>query len=88
MSDPTCKTCAHFYQHFVLTEDKGVATYCGHCVYPRMKHTCPDKKACPHYEEQTKKEPFPCRRETVRFLTTTVLKKILELELPPEVEEK
>ena len=87
MSEPTCKTCSHFYQHFVLTETQGVAAFCGHCVYPRTKHVRPDKKACPHYEEQDQNKTFPCRRKTVHFLTTTVLEKILELELPPEIKE-
>ena len=84
MTTPTCKTCTHFRQHFVLKEDYGVAVYCGHCVFPRLKSVRPDKKACPHYEEQAE-TVLPCRRETVKFLTTTVLEKILSLELPPEI---
>lgn len=87
MDTPTCKTCTHFRQHFVLTDVRGAAVMCGHCVFPRLKHTRPDKEACPHYEEQDKEKPFPCRQETYRYLTTTVLEKILELELPPEIEE-
>ncbi len=85
MDTPTCKTCTHFRQHFVLTDDYAAAVYCGHCVHPRLKHTRPDKKACPHYKEQAKENPLPCRRETVHFLTTRVLESILTLELPPEI---
>ena len=88
MSTLTCKSCTHFYQHFVLTETQGVATYCGHCVFPRHKRTRPDQEACPHYQKQDKEKKHPCRQETVNFLTTKVLERILALELPPEIEEE
>ena len=83
MEDKTCKDCVHFYQHYVITEDRCIRAYCGHCCYGRQKRRKPDCKACDGFTSPPK--PFPDREATVHYLTTTVLQKILELKLPPEM---
>ena len=85
MTTPTCETCAHFYQHYVMTEQYSTKTNCGHCTRPRCKHRCPDAKACEFYEARTTPHTVPNRGETIRYLTTKVLDHILSLPLPPEI---
>ena len=84
MDAPMCKDCAHFYQHYVLTEEKCIQAYCGHCCYGRQKRRRPDDKVCEGFDPNPR--PVPSRRDSIQFLTTTVLEKILRLELPPEIE--
>ena len=84
-NSPTCKTCTHFKQHYILTEYDGFAIPCGHCVRARFKHTRPEHQACVHYAVRTEPLSLPDRTAAIRFLTTDVLDRILEMRLPPEV---
>lgn len=85
MENQTCKDCAHFYQHYVMTEDSCVRAYCGHCCYGRQKRKRPDSKICEGFLPQPK--TVPDRQRTIHYLTTTVLERILDLELPPEIKD-
>lgn len=52
MSEPTCKDCQYFRQHYVLfLDDRFTAVPCGHCVYPRLKHRKPDTFACVNFNQ-------------------------------------
>ena len=86
MKDRICKCCSHFRQHYLLESDRCSPVYCGHCVYPGIKHRRPDHAACAHFEER-KSENLPNRTEVVDFLTTKVLQWILEMPLPPGIAE-
>ena len=88
MNDQTCKSCVHFRQHYVLDEQRGMAVGCGHCVYPRIKHRKPDGTACVHFEMRMEPLDLPDREQVVSFLTTEVLQHILDLKLPPEIEQE
>ena len=85
MEAQTCKSCTHFYQHYVLTETYGFPVDCGHCRKPRIKHRKASDKACGHYLLRSNSDTPQNRSEVVHFLTTTVLERILELEIPPEI---
>ena len=84
MNEPTCKTCIHYHQHYIVDDQRCVAIKCGHCVYPRLKHREPQNPACAHYEAQTTPPPLPDREAVTNFLTTELLKYVLSLKLPPE----
>mgnify|MGYP001054272603 FL=1 len=49
-SEPVCRTCKHFRQHYVKWgEDRYRECGSGHCVYPRRKPRYNDTKACRYY---------------------------------------
>ena len=48
----SCKTCSHFFQHYVKLEKGYRSTYCGHCIHPRIKKRTADTKSCIHYKEK------------------------------------
>lgn len=51
MSEKTCKTCAHFIQHYRKDKWGYWLVYCGHCMEPRLKTRHADTPACQHYRE-------------------------------------
>ena len=87
MSTPTCQTCKYFYQHYYLDSTYGFALDCGHCSHSRIKHCKPKVPACKHYTARTDSPSLPDRARVIQFLTTKVLERILEMELPPEIKE-
>ena len=87
MEQNTCQDCVHFKQHYHLTERYGFWVDCGHCVFPGIKHRKASAKACERFSEREKPDQ-PDREKTLRYLTTDILKWIMELELPPVIEEK
>ena len=84
MDKKQCKNCIHFYQHYILDEQRCTAVNCGHCSYPRPKHRKPENRGCDHYQERTQPPGLPDRKAVIDFLTTDLLRYILSLELPPE----
>lgn len=57
MDEPTCGTCIHFRQHYILFDlDRYNLIPCGHCVHPRLKHRKPDTPACVHYQQKTEEQ--------------------------------
>ena len=85
MDKTTCKDCGHFYQHYVLTEEKCIQAYCGHCCYEHQKRRRPDDKICEGFDPHPRF--VPSRKGSIQYLSTVVLEKILSLELPPEITE-
>lgn len=88
MADLICKNCVRFRQHYILSEQRCDVTNCGHCVYPRLKHRKPNDKACDNFQDRSNSHDLPDRQQVVRFLTKEILQYILNLKLPPEVEEE
>ena len=88
MSEPTCKECSHFHQHYALDQYRAYALACGHCSFPGLKHRQPNKGACKHFAKRSKPPELPDREEVIHFLTKEILQHILDLEIPPELEEQ
>ena len=86
MREKTCSDCQHFYQHYVIDRQRATSINCGHCSRPRLKKRTPDAPACDYFEECTEQD-LPNRIEVINYLTTDFLKEILEMSLPPEIEE-
>lgn len=87
MKTAICKNCAHFHLHYILDEHRATALDCGHCSYPRQKKRRPSDAACVHYTETLLPKDLPDRKRVLDFLTVDMLKHIMELALPPEVED-
>ena len=86
MNKPTCKQCIHFYQHYILDEQRCTSVNCGHCNYPRLKSRTPTTPACKHFALREIPPSLPSRTEIIDFLTKDMLQHICSLPLPPEVE--
>ena len=81
MSEPTCRSCKYFYQHYGLSQGRLHWLYCGHCTHnDRSKHKRPDKKACEHYVQAEKLEDIFVTKE---YLTKALLDRVLQAELFP-----
>ena len=78
----TCKTCAHYRQHYILKERKIFRVYCGHCTYPKIKAKRPDSMACAHYLLSAADEEAFASKE---YLSKTLLEYMRNLELLPEI---
>ena len=86
MRNEVCKNCIHYRQHYILDIECCIPVNCGHCTNIRIKHRKPDSSACDCFKLQTN-TVLPNRQETIYFLTTEFLKRILEKPLPPEIKE-
>ena len=84
MNNETCKTCAHFRQHYILTEGRIMRVFCGHCIFPKVKHKRPFSKACEHYIYGPPDEDSFADK---KYLTKELLKCLLNMELLPEIGE-
>lgn len=51
MEEKTCKTCAHFVQHYRKAKRGYWPVAWGHCTTPRIKPRYDDHPACQHYRE-------------------------------------
>jgi len=51
-----CKTCAHFYMHYVPFKGKYIPIDFGHCVFPRIKPRDATTKACAHFHARQEAE--------------------------------
>ena len=49
MENNQCKNCGHFLQHYIISQNRLIEVYCGHCIYLRAKRKRPDSKACEHF---------------------------------------
>ena len=83
MKNETCGSCAHFYQHYILTEGRSMRVFCGHCAIPKIKHRKPFSKACENYVYGPPDEDAYADK---KYLTKEMLKYLLNLELLPQVE--
>ena len=84
MDDPSCRTCAHYRQHYTFNQHKIFSVYCGHCTYRKVKTKKPDAKACEHYLFAESVENAFVTKE---YLSKSLLEYILKLELLPEIYE-
>ena len=81
MEQITCQSCAHYRQHYVLSQDIFFQVHCGHCTYPKLKTKRPDAKICENYmQSEPKGNPFV----TKEYLSRTLLEYVLRLELFPD----
>lgn len=82
MNDPTCRTCAHYLQHYALGEGRIFRVNCGHCTFPFAKKKPPNSKKCDHY---TPGCPGEASFVTKEYLSNALLEYMLRLELLPEI---
>ena len=85
MNNPVCQNCAHFRQHYIMDVQWAQPVHCGHCTYPRLKNRKPDTPACKFFSSKATPDCLPDRAEAIQFLTVDVVKKIMELTLPPAI---
>lgn len=85
MNKRTCKQCAHFRQHYVLTSSSAFPLECGHCVFPQLKKRTASTAACARFEEKTVPDDLPDRDAVLHFLTVDMMQHILQLSLPPVI---
>lgn len=85
MNPSTCRNCTHFHQHYVIDDQCACPVNCGHCNYPRLKERTPDTPSCKHFSPKTAPDSLPDRAGIIQFLTVEVVKRIMELPLPPEM---
>ena len=82
MDNHSCKTCAHYRQHYTFDQRKIFRVYCGHCTYQKIKTKRPDTKVCEHYLLSESAEKAFVTKE---YLSKALLEYMLELELLPEI---
>lgn len=84
MDKEICKNCTHYRRHYLLDNECCMPVNCGHCTYARIKQRKPNSPACVYFEPQYG-TVLPSRDETIYFVTTEFLKKMLEKPLPPKI---
>ncbi len=82
MNTDTCKTCAHYRQHYALDNRHIFRVYCGHCTFLKVKNKKPDSKICENYMPSVPDETAFATKE---YLSKTLLEYMLNLELLPEI---
>lgn len=81
MEQPVCGQCRYFIQHYGLTKEGWlVQVHCGHCTKGRPKTKKPDRKGCEDFVIQKEKTKYVTRQ----YLTVSLLRRILDMELLPE----
>lgn len=88
MTEPRCKTCVHYFRHYILDRQRCTPIDCGHCGYPRIKHREPNHRACDRYELRKEPPNLPDRDRVIHYLTTEFLQFVLEHALPPEIDDR
>ena len=83
MSDPHCKDCSYFLQHYTFDARKIFRVYCGHCTMGKPKQKLPDAKACKKFIPGPGQEAAFVSKE---YLSKELLQYVLNLELLPEIE--
>jgi len=85
MNQQYCCYCGHFRQHYTLSDGKLVKVYCGHCTFlSPFKRKRPHDKFCDNFI------PIPSNAENFvskEYLTKTLLRRVLELPLLPEIQD-
>lgn len=82
MDNHSCKTCAHYRQHYTFDQRKIFRVYCGHCTYQKAKTKRPDAKACENYLWSESAENAFISKE---YLSKALLEYMLSLELLPDI---
>ena len=86
MEEKTCAMCAHYFQHYTLTERGLVGVCCGHCGVSVQRKPTPDRKSCDDFLPggKDRKELFASKQ----YLTKKLLQHVLDMELLPEIAER
>ena len=84
METKSCKMCTHYIQHYGLGKNKLFRIHCGHCTFGKAKRKLPDAPACQNF---TPGEPDEEAFANKEFLTKALLKRVLEMELLPQIDE-
>lgn len=84
MDDRQCKDCLYFRQHDTVDDKRIFRVYCGHCTQGRIKKKKPDTKACEYFVYAPPVEDFFVTKE---YLSKELLRRVLDMELMPEIEE-
>ena len=79
-----CKQCAHFLQHYAISEDRIFRVYCGHCTVPKVRRKAPDAPVCDNFSPGS---PDEDAFATKKYLSKTLLEYMLNLELLPELQD-
>ena len=82
MSDPTCKDCTHFRQHYGLNDHQLFRLNCGHCVHPPLQTKKPCARVCSYFEPAPPVKDIFVSKE---YLTRELLRRALSMELLPEI---
>ena len=85
MEEQYCKYCAHYRQHYILSEKKLVRIYAGHCTYAKVKSKKPDSPACVDFKEGMPDEEMFASKE---YLSKELLQYLLHLDLLPPIEDR
>ena len=83
MNKKTCKTCAHFHQHYSLKDGRITRVFCGHCIYPKVKTKRPFSTACENYTYGPADEDAFASK---KFLTKEMIRHLYEMEFLPQIE--
>ena len=84
MSKPTCKTCLYFHQHYTLKGGKLLRIFCGHCIFPKVKHKDPHTQACDHYTPGDADENAFASK---KYLTKEMIRQLFEMEFLPQIDD-
>ena len=84
MDERTCRACKYFHQHYTIDNKRIFSVFCGHCTYGRIRKKDPDSKACEHFAYIPPVEDYFVTKE---YLSKELLRRILEMDLLPEIEE-
>ena len=81
MEGKNCKDCRFYLQHYILSENRLIQVYCGHCTNKTPKTKRPDRKACEHFQQGIKETEQFASKE---YLSKKLLDKVLSMELLPK----
>ena len=82
MTENKCRQCKYFMQHYGLDKGKFFQLNCGHCRFIRAKRRQPENKACESFVKGTPEEEQLVTKE---YLTKELLRRVLEMELLPDI---
>ena len=82
MQKDCCKTCKHYFQHYILDHRGITRVYCGHCTFGRVKTKRPDANACENYFRADSDVSAFVSKE---YLRKELLRYVLSLDLLPEI---
>lgn len=84
MNKTICKNCQYYLQHYVISQNRFIRIYCGHCTHSKVKGMAPDKPGCAHFTPGAgDTEAFV----TMEYLTKALLNRVFQLELLPEIKD-
>ena len=82
MEEKICRQCAHFRQHYAVSEGRVFRVYCGHCVVAKPRRKRPDAKGCAQFTPGEKDTDVFADKE---YLTKALLRYVMEMELFPKI---